>query len=157
VEVLTPPSRKKGKLPASMALGGNVKRVLATAIAATMIAAVPAVADPVKDGFLSIRGPDTLQPSATLRVPLRCSVECTTSARTTLKLVGDDVPPSIAKGHLEAGDSKNLIVELNQNAIDEITAQPDGSRLRVSVYAKSTATGKRAKALKVFDFTAPAP
>jgi hypothetical protein len=138
-----------------MALGGPVKRILATAIAATMIAAVPAVAQPVKDGFLSIRGPDTLTPTPTLRVPLRCSVECRTTARTTLKLAGDDVPPSIAKGHLQAGDSKNLIVELNNNALDEISANPDGSRLRVSVYAKSSATGKRAKALKVFDFAAP--
>jgi hypothetical protein len=138
-----------------MALGGNVKGILATAIGAILIAAVPAVAQPVKKDFLSIRGPDTLTPAATLRVPLRCSVECKTTTRTTLKLVGDDVPPSIAKGHLQAGDSKNLIVELNQNAIDEITAQPDGSRLRVSVYAKSIATGERVKALKVFNFTAP--
>jgi hypothetical protein len=134
-----------------------VKKLAATVIGGVLLAAVPAVAAPVKDGFLSIRGPDTLTPTATLRVPLRCSVECKTNARTTLKLVGDDVPPSIAKGHLEAGNPKNLIVELNQNAIDEITANPDGSRLRVSVYAKSTATGERVKALKVFDFTAPAP
>jgi hypothetical protein len=138
-----------------MALGGNVKSVLATALGAILIAAVPATAAPVKDGFLSIRGPDTLTPTPTLRVPLRCSIECRTTARTTLKLAGDDVPPSIAKGHLQAGDPKNLIVELNQNAIDEINANPDGSRLRVSVYAKSTDTGKRANALKVFDFSAP--
>jgi hypothetical protein len=138
-------------------MGGTVKKLAATVIGGVLLAAVPAVAAPVKDGFLSIRGPDTLTPTATLRVPLRCSVECKTNARTTLKLVGDDVPPSIAKGHLEAGNPKNLIVELNQNAIDEITANPDGSRLRVSVYAKSTATGERVKALKVFDFTAPAP
>jgi hypothetical protein len=140
-----------------MPVGGNVKKILATAIGAMLIAAVPAVAAPVKEGFLSIRGPDTLTPTATLRVPLRCSVECKTNARTTLKLVGDDVPPSIATGHLQAGDSKNLIVQLNQNAIDEISANPDGSRLRVSVYAKSSATGKRVKALKVFNFTAPTP
>jgi hypothetical protein len=139
-----------------MALGGPVKRILASAFGALLIAAVPAMAQPVKKDFLSIRGPDTLTPAATLRVPLRCSVECKTSARTTLKLAGDDVPPSIAKGHLQAGDPKNLIVELNKNAIDEISANPDGSRLRVTVYAKSTATGKRVKALKVFDFTAPA-
>jgi hypothetical protein len=138
-------------------MGGTVKKLAATVIGGVLLAAVPAVAAPVKDGFLSIRGPDTLTPTATLRVPLRCSVECETNARTTLKLVGDDVPPSIAKGHLEAGNPKNLIVELNKNAIDEITANPDGSRLRVSVYAKSTATGERVKALKVFDFTAPAP
>jgi hypothetical protein len=138
-------------------MGGNVKKLAATVIGGVLLAAVPAVAAPVKDGFLSIRGPDTLTPTATLRVPLRCSVACKTNARTTLKLVGDDVPPSIAKGHLEAGNPKNLIVQLNQNAIDEIIANPDGSRLRVSVYAKSIATGERVKALKVFDFTAPAP
>jgi hypothetical protein len=141
-----------------MALGGNVKGIVATALGALLIAAVPAVAQPVKDGFLSIRGPDTLTPSAVLRVPLRCSVECKTKTRTTLKLVGDDVPPSLAQGHLQAGDPKNLIVQLNQNAIDEINASPDTSRLRVSVYAKSTDTGKRASAVKVFGFTAsPAP
>ena len=140
-----------------MALGGNVKRIIAAAIGATLIAAVPASADPVRDGFLSIRGPDTLTLTPTLRIPLRCSVECKTRARTTLKLVGDDVPPSIAAGHLQAGDPKNLIVQLNHNAIDEITANPDGSRLRVSVSAKSTDTGKRVKAIKVFDFTAAPP
>jgi hypothetical protein len=138
-------------------MGGNVKKIVAAALGAALIVAVPAVAAPVKDGFLSIRGPETLTPSATLRVPLRCSVECKTKARTTLKLVGDDVPPSIAKGHLQAGDPKNLIVQLNQNAIDEINAQPDGSRLRVSVWAKSTETGERVHALKVFEFTAATP
>ncbi len=134
-----------------------MKKLAAMVIGAILIAAVPAIAAPVKKDFLSIRGPDTLKPTATLRVPLRCSVECKTRARTTLKLVGDDVPPSIAKGHLQAGDPKNLIVQLNQNAIDEIAARPDGSHLRVAVYAKSTATGKRVKTVKVFDFTAPAP
>ena len=140
-----------------MPVGGTVKRVLAMALGAMLIAAIPAVAQPVKKDFLSIRGPDVLTPAATLRVPLRCSVECKTRTRTTLKLVGDDVPPSLAKGHLQAGDPKNLVVQLNKNAIDEINAQPDASRLRVSVYAKSTETGKRVKALKVFDFTASTP
>ena len=127
------------------------------ALGALLIAAIPAAAQPVKKDVLSIRGPDVLTATATLRVPLRCSVECKTRTRTTLKLSGDDVPPSLAKGHLQAGDPKNLIVQLNQNAIDEINANPAGSRLRVSVYAKSTATGERVKALKVFDFAAPTP
>ena len=126
------------------------------ALGALLVAAIPAMAQPVKRDFLSIRGPDALTPTATLRVPLRCSVECKTKTRTTLKLAGDDVPPSLAEGHLQAGDPKNLIVQLNKNAINEINANPDASRLRVSVYAKSTETGKRVKALKVFDFAAPA-
>jgi hypothetical protein len=138
-------------------MGGNVKKILATAIGATLIAAVPALAAPVKDGFLAIRGPETLTPAPTLRVPLRCSLECRTKARTTLHLVGDDVPPSIAKGHLQPGDPKNLIIQLNQNAVDEISAAPDSSHLRVSVSATSTETDKRVHAVKVFDFTAPTP
>jgi hypothetical protein len=128
-------------------MGGTFRKILVAAAGAALIAAVPAGADPVKDGFLSIRGPDTLTPSKVLRVPLRCSVECKTTARTTLKLTGPDVPPSIAKGHLQPGHSKNLVVQLNKNAIDEISSKPDGSRLRVAVIAKSTESGVKAHEL----------
>ena len=134
-----------------------MKKLAATVMAGSLLAAVPAVAAPVKDGFLSIRGPDTLVAGATLRVPLRCAVECDTKARTVLRLPGDDIPPSLAKGHLQPGKPKNLVIELNQNAIDEVYAAPEEARLRVAVSAVSTATDKRVHAVKVFDFSPPTP
>jgi hypothetical protein len=138
-------------------MGGLVKKLAALVIGGVLLAAVPAVAAPVKDGFLSIRGPDTLSTSDTLRIPIRCAVDCKTKARTVLKLPGDDIPPSIAQAHLEAGKPKNLVVQLNQNAIDEIQGTPGGSRLRVSVFAKNSATGDRVHAVKVFEFAGGTP
>lgn len=134
-----------------------MKKLAALVFAGALLVAVPAAASPVKNGFLSIRGPEQLKPGATLRIPIRCSVECSTTTRTILKLPGDDIPPSIAKGHLQAGEPKNLVVTLNQNALDEINSVPGGSRIRVKVLAKSAVSGQRVRAVKVFEFTVPSP
>lgn len=134
-----------------------MKTLAAIAVSGALVAAVPAGAAPVKDHFLSIRGPDTLEVTKTLRIPIRCSVDCKTKARTILKLPGDDIPPSIATAHLQGGKPRNLVVTLNQNAIDEIVGTPGGSRLRVAVHAKNSHTGKRVRALKVFEFSGGTP
>jgi len=106
----------------------------------------------VTDGFLTIGGPKRLQPRATLRVPIRCSEGCDTTARTKLKLPGTTIPPDIASGHLAPNDPKNLIVSLNQAATETIKEHPNSSRLRVSVTAESSITGERVQSVKVFEF-----
>lgn len=125
------------------------------------MSAVPALADEghagsraaaVTDDFLTIGGPKRLQPRATLRVPIRCSVGCDTTAKTKLQLPGSTIPPDIAKGHLAPGDPKNLIVTLNQSATETIKEHPNTSRLRVSVTAENSTTGERVQAVKVFKF-----
>jgi hypothetical protein len=125
-----------------------------------MLAAVPAFAyggnegahAAVTDGFLTIGGPKRLAPRATLRVPIRCSEGCDTTARTKLKLPGKSIPPDIASGHLAPNDPKKLVVSLNKAASESIKEHPNASRLQVSVTAESSTTGERVRAVKVFKF-----
>jgi hypothetical protein len=137
-----------------------LKKIAATAIAGAMLAAVPAFAHAghegahaaVTDGFLTIGGPKRLATRATLRVPIRCSEGCDTTARTKLKLPGKSIPPDIASGHLAPNDPKNLVVSLNKAASETIKEHPNASRLQVSVTAESSTTGERVEAVKVFKF-----
>ena len=108
-------------------------------------------ADPVRDGFLTIGGPETLTPAANLRIPIRCSVECSTKAKTKLTLPDKVIGPDTATGHLTAGHPRNLVVTLNDAAAEEIQNHPN-SRLRVGVSAVSSATDEEAHAVKVFRF-----
>jgi hypothetical protein len=140
--------------------GVILKKLLATAAAGTMLASVPALAQEghqgghaaVTDSFLTIGGPKRLQPRATLRVPIRCSEACDTTAKTKLTIPGTTIPPDNASGHLAPDDPKNLVVNLNQAATKSIKKHPNASRLRVSVEAESSITGERADAVKVFKF-----
>lgn len=138
-----------------------MKKLAATGVAALALAAVPALADqvtraaPVKDGFLTIGGPKRLAAGSVLKVPIRCSVDCSTTTRTKLHLPEDEIPPSKAIGHLTAGHSRNLVVNLNQAATETITAHPNESRLRVGVSAVSDERDGRMHAVKVFHFTGP--
>ena len=122
------------------------------------MAAVPTVAAqtnraaPVNDGFLTIGGPKRLEPAANLRIPIRCSVECSTKAKTKLTLPDKVIGPDTATGHLTAGHPRNLVVTLNDAAAEEIQNHPN-SRLRVAVSAVSSATDEEAHAVKVFRFT----
>ena len=75
--------------------------------------------------------------------------------RPKLKLPGDDIPPGIAGDRLRPGKTRNVIVRLDRNAVDEVRAAPEGSRLRVSARAKSRASGERVHVVKVFRFRAP--
>ena len=136
-----------------------MKKLLATAIAGAMLAAVPAIAHEhpgghaaVTDGFLTIGGPKRLQPRAALRVPIRCSEPCDTEATTKLTTPGSTIPSDTASGHLAPNEPKNLIVNLNQAATEAIKEHPNASRLRVHVTAESSITGERTDAVKVFKF-----
>jgi hypothetical protein len=126
-----------------------------------MLAAVPAFADqasraaPVSEGFLTIGGPKRLTARTVLRVPIRCSVECSTTAKTKLKLPDTEIPPSTATGHLQPGHSRNLVVTLNDAATETIQQYPNHSRMRVGVSAVSSSTDAKAHAVKVFGFTSP--
>jgi len=140
--------------------GAILKKLLATAAAAAMLAAVPALAQEghhhgdhaVTDEFLTIGGPKRLEARAKLRVPIRCSEACDTTATTKLTIPGSTIPPDTAQGHLAPNEPKNLIVNLNKAASDSIKKYPNASRLRVSVTAKSSITGQRVEAAKVFKF-----
>jgi hypothetical protein len=137
-----------------------VNKLAATVLGGILLAAAPAIAAqssgaPVREGFLSIGGPRLLEPRATLRIPIRCSVECQSTARTKLKLPDSDIEPSKAKGHLAPGKPRNLIVNLNDYALDVLHEQYQLSRLRVSVRATSDNSGDQVRAVKVFGFTAP--
>lgn len=135
-----------------------MKKLAVTLIGGLFLSAVPALADeasraaPVRNDFLTIGGPKRLKARATLKVPIRCSVGCDTTARTKLKLPGSTIPPDIAKGHLAPRDPKNLIVKLNDAATDTIEEHPNASRLRVKVTAVYSTTGERVQATKVFRF-----
>jgi hypothetical protein len=137
-----------------------LKKFAAMAITGAMLAAVPAFAAqtnraaPVRDGFLTIGGPKRLVPDTTLRIPIRCSVDCHTKAVTKLTTPSDVVGPDKASGHLGAGHSKNLVVTLNEAAWQEIQLHPN-SRLKVAVSAVSSDTGDQARAVKIFRFTSP--
>jgi hypothetical protein len=141
-----------------------LRKIVATAIAATLLLAVPAVAHPGHGGahasvtkdFLTIGGPNRLEPKATLRVPIRCSVDCHSTARTKLHLPPGEtnVPPSTATGNLAPGKPRNLIVSLNKAATETIREQPGASKLRVAVTATDLDTDERVKVVKVFRFTA---
>ena len=128
---------------------------VATLVAVTGFAASAIGAAPVKDEFLTIGGPKNLAPTAVLRVPIRCSVECSTKTKTRLQLFHTDIPPSHATGHLLAGKSRNLVVTLNDAATETIQTEPGTSKLRVAVTATSDASGNTAKAVKVFGFAQP--
>ena len=137
-----------------------MNKLAATVIGGILLAASPAIAAqssgaPVREGFLSIRGPRVLEPRATLRIPIRCSVECRSTARAKLKLPGSDIAPSKARGHLAPGKPRNLIVKLNDYALEVLREQSQLSRLRVSVKATSDRSGDQVRAVKVFRFTAP--
>lgn len=135
-------------------------KLAATAITGLLLAAVPASAAltaraaPVKDGFLTIGGPEQLQPAANLRVPIRCSTECKTTAKTRLTLP-DKVLVDTATGHLVPGKPRNLIVSLNGPATQELQTHFDSSRMRVGVTAVSSSTGRRVHAVKIFEFSSP--
>jgi hypothetical protein len=139
-----------------------LKKYAATVIAGVLVAAVPAIAEqasrsaPVTDGFLTIGGPKRLAPQANLRVPIRCSVGCNTTAKTKLTLPDKVVGPDKATGHLAPGSPKNLIVTLNDSATEQITSHPN-SRLRVSVTAISDSSGEHVRAVKIFQFTSTTP
>ena len=139
-----------------------MKKIAATVIAGVLLAAVPAIAAqtsrsaPASDGFLTIGGPKRLQPQANLRVPIRCSVACHTTAKTRLTLPDKVIGPDKANGHLAPRSPKNLIVTLNDSATEEITSHPN-SRLRVSVSAVSDSSGEHVHTVKVFQFTNTLP
>ena len=139
-----------------------MKKIAATVITGVLLAAVPAIAAqtsrsaPATDGFLTIGGPKRLQPQANLRVPIRCSVACHTTAKTKLTLPDKVIGPDKATGHMAPGNPKNLIVTLNDSATEEITSHPN-SRLRVSVSAVSDSSGEQVHTVKVFHFTSAAP
>ncbi|MEK6250873.1 MAG: hypothetical protein AABM43_02820 [Actinomycetota bacterium] len=139
-----------------------MKKFAATVIAGVLLAAVPAIADqtsrsaPATDGFLTIGGPKRLAPQTNLRVPIRCSVGCNTTAKTKLTLPDKVIGPDKATGHLAPGSPKNLIVTLNDSATEQITNHPN-SRLRVGVTAISDSSGEHVHAVKVFQFTSTTP
>jgi hypothetical protein len=139
-----------------------MKKIAATVITGVLLAAVPAIAAqtsrsaPATDGFLTIGGPKRLQPQANLRVPIRCSVACHTTAKTKLTLPDKVIGPDKANGHLAPRSPKNLIVTLNDSATEEITSHPN-SRLRVSVSAVSDSSGEQVHTVKVFQFTNTLP
>jgi hypothetical protein len=141
-------------------MGGPVKKLAVAVVAALALASVPALADsagraaPVRDGFLKIGGPKRLAAGDVLRVPIRCSVECSTKTKTKLSLPDDEIPPSKANGHLRANQSRNLVFNLNDAATETITNYPNDSKLRVAVAAVSDDSGARVHAVKVFRFTA---
>jgi hypothetical protein len=140
-----------------------LKRIAASIVAAAMLAAAPAMADqlsradPVRDGFLTIGGPETLTPSANLRIPIRCSVECRTTAKTMLVTPTDVIGPDTARGHLTPGHPRKLIVTLNDAATQDITDNYSTSWLRVGVRAVSSSSGAKAHAVKIFKFTPAGP
>ena len=131
-----------------------MKKLAATLVGGFLLAAVPAAADPVKEKFLTIGGPDRLVASAKIKVPIRCSVGCDTTARTKLKLPGTTIPADVVKGHLAPGEPKRLIVNLNDSATEKIRERPGASSLRVTVSAESNG-GEQVKASRVFEFRAP--
>lgn len=139
-----------------------MKKIAATVFAGVLLSAVPAIAAqtsrsaPASDGFLTIGGPKRLQPQANLRVPIRCSVACHTTAKTKLTLPDKVIGPDKATGHLAPGSPKNLIVTLNDSATEEITSHPN-SRLRVGVSAVSDSSGEHVHTVKVFQFTSATP
>jgi hypothetical protein len=142
-------------------MGGTVKKIAATIAAAGIAAAIPLLAapafgaSPVKDEFLTIGGPKKLEAKPVLRVPIRCSTECNTTAKTRLLLPDTNIPPSTATGHLAPGDPRNLVVSLNDAAATTIQTTPGTSKLRVAVTAISEDSGDRAHAVKIFGFTQP--
>ena len=123
-------------------------------IGAVLLSAVPAVADPVSEKFLTIGGADRLAPKTKLKVPISCSVGCDTTARTKLKIPGSKIAADVAKGHLAPGEPQRLVVNLNQSATETIKDRPNASSLRVVVRAESN-DGEQVKAEKVFEFRAP--
>lgn len=131
-----------------------MKKLAATLVGGFLLAAVPAVADPVTEDFLTIGGPNKLKASAKLKVPIRCSVGCDTTARAKLKAPGTSIPASVVKGHLAPGEPKRLVVNLNDSATDAIKDRPNASSLRVTVRAESNG-GENVKADRTFRFRAP--
>ena len=132
-----------------------MKTLFATVFAAGLLLAIPAFAAtsaPVHDGYLTIGGPKRLHPSATLKVPIACAVACRTKTTTKLTTPGDVLGPDKANGHLGAGQSRMLIVQLNTAAKQDIQAHPN-SRLRVEVFATSSSSGEHAHAIKTFRFS----
>jgi hypothetical protein len=133
-----------------------VRKIVATAIAGAMVAAVPGIAvgagraAPVTDGYLTIGGPKRLAAGANLRIPIRCAVACETKAVTKLTTPSDEIGPDKATGHLGAGQMRKLVISLNDAATEDIKAHPN-SRLRVAVTATST-SGEQVHAVKTFRF-----
>lgn len=134
-----------------------MRKIAATALSGALLAAAPALADQAgrvsaTDGYLHIGGANRLAATSSLRIPIRCSVECDTTAFTTLITPGDEIGPDKTTGHLKAGKPKKLIVTLNDDATADIQAHPN-SRLKVKVSAVSSDGNERVKAVKIFRFT----
>jgi hypothetical protein len=135
-----------------------LKTLAAAVIGGLLLTAVPALAGeadraaPVTDDFLTIAGPKRLEVRPTLRVPIRCSEGCDTTARTKLKIPRSTIPADVAKGHLAPGEPQYLIVKLNDTATENIEKRPNASRLRVTVRATSSSSGETARADKSFRF-----
>jgi hypothetical protein len=131
-----------------------LKKLAATLVGGFLLAAVPAVADPVSEKFVTIGGPDKLVATGKIKVPIRCSVGCDTTARTKLKVPGTTIPADVVKGHLAPGEPKRLVVNLNDSATDKIKDRPNASSLRVTVRAESNG-GEQVRVDRTFRFKAP--
>jgi hypothetical protein len=121
------------------------------------LVALPAAAGgaPVSDEFLRIGGPDRLTPKLTLKVPIRCSVECHTTVFTTLRIPGPNIGPDKTTGHLQPATPRKLLVTLNNSALQTIQDSYARSRLRVVVTAENAASGEKVRAVRVLRFSAP--
>jgi hypothetical protein len=134
-----------------------------TAVAGAILIAAPASADrtnagraaPVSSGFATIGGPKRLHPSSTLRIPIRCSVECDTTVFTKLRLPDEQIGPDKATGHLLAGNARKLVVTFNNPATQDIKDHFNSARLRVGLRAIDSGSGDRAHVVKVFKFSSP--
>jgi hypothetical protein len=138
-------------------MGGNLRKIAATALAGALLAAAPALAQQAgrasaTDGYLHIGGGNRLAATSSLRIPIRCSIDCDTTAFTKLTTPADVIGPDKATGHLKAGKPMKLIVTLNDDAAADVQAHPN-SRLKVKVSAVSSDGNQRANAVKVFRFT----
>lgn len=128
---------------------------MAIAAAILVIPASAGGASPVRKDFVTIGGPARLQPEKKLRVPIGCSVECNTTAYTTLRIPGPNVGPSMATGHLQPASPRNLLVALNNSAAQTIQEDSEFSRLRVAVRAENVASGETVRVVKIFRFKGP--
>jgi hypothetical protein len=145
------------------AKGGRFSKLAVVATTGALFIAAAASADrgsigraaPVSSGFATIGGPKKLHPRSTLRIPLRCSVECDSTVITKLRTPSDEVGPDKATGHLLAGRTRKLIITFNNAATQDIKDHFDRSRLRVRLSATDSSDGDRARVVKVFRFYSP--
>ena len=133
-----------------------MRKIVAMTLAGASLAAVPALAQArisATQGFLHIGGASRLAATSTLRIPIRCAIDCDTTAYTKLTTPGDEIGPDKVTGHLSAGKVKRLIVTLNDDATADIKEHPN-SRLKVKVLGVGSGGGPQVKAVKVFRFKA---